>query len=238
MPLLLVYHESKHPNILKFMLELCPSMVHVKMSSFSRTDLMRLVCSPWESLESKKAENIKDDPDLWNQWQKLVLTVTAAHRNIYPSSSKKSNNELHIALELPCPPKIISWFARMHPGQLTITMADGKLPLHFLVSSRFYMSHVDSASVMDTFLELNPMAARIRHHGKLPIHLALESGCLWDSGIKSLFYSFPECRCMFDSRTLLFPFMISAVDSLSNLDTLYHLVSEGPEMLKPISEPC
>jgi hypothetical protein len=237
MPLFLVYHESKHPNILKFILERCPSMVHTKLSSFSRTDLLRLVFSPWEAMQSKKAERINDDPDLCNQWQKLVLTVTAAHRNTYPISREHSIYELHIALELPCPPKIVSWFARMYSFQLSIPMPDGKLPLHTIVSSKFYMSHSDCAILMDTFLELDLMTVRIKQNGKLPIHLALESGCVWERGVRSLFYSFPECRFVYDTHTLLFPFMIAAVDSTSNLNTLYQLVREGPEMLKPSWNP-
>lgn len=228
-PLYLIYHGSKDPDILKSMLQFCPSLALQRMHSFAGPDLVRLVCSPWETLEGKNAVDVRRNADLSKQWEKVVLTVSAAHKCRHKNQNEQTC-ELHVALELPCSPKVLSWFIRMYPDQLRIPMADGKLPLHAFVSSKAFIDDKEAEKLIQEFVELYPESARIRYRGKLPIHLAIGSSSLWTNGLERLLCAYPEARQMPDLSSSLLPFMIAADDSC-DLNTIYHLLREAPEMV-------
>jgi hypothetical protein len=94
--------------------------------------------------------------------------------------------------------------------------------------------------------------------GRLPLFLALESGRSWPyGGIKELVRALPSSLAIKDTRTLLYPFMMAAVDSYSGerpqksrrlsegarrvdgenntacvqLTTIFHLLLECPTLL-------
>lgn len=229
-PMYLVYHGSKHPSILKAILQHRPSLALKRICSFSGPDLVRLVCSPWENmLKGTNAEDVRHNVDLSKQWEKVVLTVRAAHKCRHKESDR--THELHLALELPCSPKILKWFLRMYPEQLRVPMADGKLPLHHLVNSPAFITHKDADTILEQFLVLYPEAAKIRCNGKLPLHLAIESGCLWTNGLKRLLYSYPDARQMPADKSNMLPFMMMATCETSDFSTMFSLLREGPELV-------
>ena len=229
-PLYLIYHGSKDPSILKSMLKFRPSLALKKIHSFAGPDMVRLVCSPWEALVDTNAVDVRRNAELSSQWEKVVLTVSAAHTSIHGHRNQQ-NHELHVALELPCSPKILSWFIRMYLNQVKIPMADGKLPLHAFLSSKSFANHKETDSLIQMFVDIHPESAQTWYSGKLPIHLAIELGCTWANGVHRLLYSYPESRQMTDCHSRLFPFMMAA-DHSSDLNTLFHLIREGPELLQ------
>ena len=180
-------------------------------------------------LEGLTPVNIRGNPDLSKQWEKVVLTVSAAHACRHEKPTVQTH-ELHTALELPCTPKILSWFIKMYPDQLMIPMADGKLPLHAFASSKSFVEHTMVNDVLQLFIDIYPDATRIWWNGKLPIHLAIESGYLWTNGLERLLYAYPEARQMPNYNSGLVPFMMAADDSC-DLNTLYSILREGPEMV-------
>ena len=229
-PLSLIYHGSKDPSILESMLKYRPSLALKKINSFAGPDLVRLVCSPWEALLDTNAAAVRRNPELSNQWKKVVLTISAAHTCLH-NHKHEQNHEMHVALELPVSPKILSWYIKMYSYQVKIPMADGKLPLHAFVTSKVFANHKETDSLMQMLLEIYPESAGTWYRGKLPIHLAIESGCMWTNGLQRLLYAYPEARQMPNSQTLLFPFMMAADDSC-DLNTLYNIIREGPEMFQ------
>lgn len=231
-PVYLIYHGSKDPSILKSMLKYRPSLALKKIHSFAGPDLLRLVCSPWEALFNTNAADVRRNAELSNQWEKVVLTVTAAHTCLHNLKNEQTH-ELHVALELPCSPRILSWFVRMYPNQVKVPMTDGKLPLHAFVTSKIYINNKETDSLIQMFLEIYPESAGSWFRGKLPIHHAIESGCTWTNGLQRLLYAYPEARQMPNSESRLYPFMMAAYDSC-DLNTLYNMIREGPEMLQQV----
>lgn len=229
-PMYLIYHGSKHPTILKSILQYRPSLALKRSSSFSGPPLVRVVCSPWESmLEGTNAVDVRRNVDLSKQWEKVVLTVSAAHKCQHHENL--TTHELHVALELPCSPKVLLWFMRMYPEQLEIPMIDGRLPLHCFVSSPTFITHKEADSVIQQFLKLYPEAAKIRCDGKLPLHFAIESGCVWHNGLKRLLYAHPTARQLPVDHSSMLPFMTMAACETSDFSTLFSLLREDPELL-------
>jgi hypothetical protein len=210
------------------MLKFRPSFALKRIHSFAGPDMLQIVCSSWETLEDITEVGIRRNADLSRQWEKVVLTISAAHTCRHQNHTVQTH-ELHAALELPCSPKILSWFIRMYPDQLMIPMKDGKLPLHAFASSKSFVNHTMANYLFQLFIDFYPDAARIWWNGKLPIHLAIESGCLWTNGLRRLFYAYPEGRQMPNCKSGLVPFMMAANDSC-DLSTLYSLMREGPEI--------
>jgi hypothetical protein len=228
-PMHLIYHGSKHPNILKSILQYRPSLALKRSCSFAGPQLVRVICSPWESLlERNNAIDVRRNVDLSKQWEKVVLTVSAAHKCRHENLT---THELHVALELPCSPKVLLWFMRMYSEQLKLPMTDGRLPLHCFVSSPAFITHKEADSVIQKFLELYPDAAKIRCNGKLPLHFAIESGCVWNNGLERLLYAYPAARQLPVDNSSMLPFMTMAACETSDLSTLFSLLQEGPELV-------
>jgi hypothetical protein len=111
-------------------------------------------------------------------------------------------------------------------------MADGKLPLHSFCSSLELVNQKEAKHVLQLLLDFYPDAAIVSFNGKLPLHFAIESGCSWENGLEAVFYAHPEAMQSLDCSTGLYPFMIAAADDQSDLNSLYSLIREGPELLK------
>jgi hypothetical protein len=228
-PLYLVYHSSTDPKILKSMLKFRPSLVLERIHSFSGPDMLQIVCSSWAMLQGVTPADVRCNADLSKQWEKVVLTVSAAHTCRHEKHPVQTH-ELHTALELPCSPEILSWFIRMYPDQLMIPMTDGKLPLHAFASSKSFVEHTMVNDILQLCIDFYPNAARIWWNGKLPVHLAIESGYLWTNGLQRLLNAYPEALQMPNYMSGLVPFMMAANDSC-DLNTLYSLLREGPELV-------
>lgn len=224
-PLYLVYHASMPCSTLKSMLEYSPNLALKRINSFSAPDLVRLVCAPWEAMIGKTAEEVRNDTELSNQWNKVVLTIRAAHEYRH---KHQPLHELHAAISLPCSPKILSWFIQMYPHQLRIPMNDEKLPLHVFVTSRAFCNRQGADGILQRLLELYPEAASIPWKGQLPLHLAIQCGCTWTlGGLQRLLYAYPLARQIVDVESNLYPFMMMHSDP----STRYCLLREGPEVL-------
>lgn len=209
------------------MLHFSPGLALRRMNSFSAPNLVRLVCAPWEAMKGKTAEEVWKDPELLNQWNKVVLTIRAAHECRH---KHQPLHELHAALSLPCSPKMLSWFIQMYPHQLQIPMEknEGKLPLHSFITSRTFCNRRGADGILKCFLEHYPEAASVPWKRQLPLHLAIKSGCTWGvGGLKRLLYAYPLARQIVDEESKLFPFMMIHNDP----STRYCLLREGPEVL-------
>lgn len=232
-PMSLVYHKNKDPCILKGILEYQPSLASQRIQSFSGPDLVQLVCSPWKNFDTRNAAVIRNHKELSNQWEKVVLTCTAAHKCRHlRSKHDQDTKELHIALELPCSPKILCCFLRMYPEQANMPLPNGMLPLHKYVSSKELLKQTGSSDVIAELIATTPAASSTLYQGNSPLHLAIESGCKWDDGLCQLFYSAPNSLQLLGANSKLFPFMMAATIDPIDLNTVYSLLREGPILIQ------
>jgi len=233
-PLFLVYHKSKDPRILKAILAFQPFLAMHRVHSFAGPELMQVICSPWERLAATSAATVRGHEALGDQWEKVVLTCVAAHKCRH-GASKNGNNtkELHVALELPCSPKVLCWFIKMYPEQAHIPLDNGMLPLHKYVSTRELLNQPGAADVIVALVTSNPAATSTMYKGNMPLHLAIEAGCRWEKGLRELLYSGPEALELPERSSNLLPFMMAATSS-SNFDlcTVYMLLREGPMQIQ------
>lgn len=223
-PLSIIYHSSKDPAILKAILHKQPSLARQRLHSFAGPDLVHLVSMPWESLSETTRDEVQLNSALSCQWEKVVLTVTAAHK--CQSENKKpagASCELHVALELPVKPEVLIWFCRMYPDQVSKKMRNGMLPIHKFLTTPEVGNHPGAVSVIPYLIESN--LALEPYDGKLPLHLAIEAGYDWESGLKDIVCAGPEALRSHCSHAFL-PFMYAAMTR--DIDTIYTLFREAP----------
>jgi hypothetical protein len=130
----------------------------------------------------------------------------------------------------------------------------GDLPLHLFIRC----GHQDD-SIVRALLASYPNAARVPDpSGTLPLISAIQNGMTWESGIRRIFLAAPEVLKSRDQTTKLYPFMLAAAaaadtnhhdadwimdtlmvdgeeigqeDDLDELNTLFCLLCEAPELL-------
>lgn len=104
---------------------------------------------------------------------------------------------------------------------------DGMLPIHHAVQSppvtyRFVPSTLKSQhkkSLVETLLEENPGGVRIADSkGRLPLHYALDKGCISEKDLMTLIQLYPDSLRIEDPETGLLPFMLVSTD----LGTSHH----------------
>lgn len=87
-------------------------------------------------------------------------------------------------------------------------------------------------SAIDILVGLNPRAARIRDfEGRLPFVRAIESGKLWNEGLRSLLWAAPQALSTRDFKTRMYPFMIAAVEHNATETTVYEIIRLLPELV-------
>lgn len=72
--------------------------------------------------------------------------------------------------------------------------------------------------------------------GRLPLHLALESGKKWNQGICNLVEVHPDSLACLDTATSLYPFMLAAQGEVSDLSTVYQILRLNPSVMCDVRE--
>jgi len=97
----------------------------------------------------------------------------------------------------------------------------GMLPIHHAVQSPpvtykfvpFFLKSQHQKSLVEILLERNPNCARVADdQGRLPLHYALDSGCLVEKDILALVRLYPDSLRIEDPKTGLLPFMLVAAN--------------------------
>mmetsp|Transcript_40832 Transcript_40832/g.60517 ORF Transcript_40832/g.60517 Transcript_40832/m.60517 type:complete len:353 (-) Transcript_40832:351-1409(-) len=236
-PLYLIFHRTTDYQVVEAIFHLQPDLALQKVHSFAGPSLVQMVCSPWERLlHSFTAEDLKRDGPLRNQWQKVVLTVSAAHRAKFWQQHQEQPTsvayirkpELHEALDMRCSPKVLCWYLRMYPWQARMPLReDGRLPL----SAYFTMGvpHSRSTLAVRALLEAYPDATRVLHKGQYPLHQAIDCNCPKEA-IEAVLKASPAILQKSCPSTKLLPFQQSA--SLSqDLETIFCLLRENPTLI-------
>jgi hypothetical protein len=91
-------------------------------------------------------------------------------------------------------------------------------------------------SVIDILVNANPRAAFIRsskgpYQGRLPLHLAIDTGKSWSEGVKTIVSAYPEAVSKLDPKTRLFPFLQAAVIDRPDCSTILELLKKDPSLV-------
>ena len=88
-------------------------------------------------------------------------------------------------------------------------------------------------SVIDILVDAGPNGACIPDtHGRLPLHLAIESGKRWSEGVKAILEAYPDALSQVDVKTSLLPFMQAASVEQPDCGTIFDLLRKDPSLVK------
>lgn len=96
---------------------------------------------------------------------------------------------------------------------------------------------IKAMDMLQTVLWADPSAAAVANRdGRLPLHLAIDNGIDWSTGIQNLFLANPSAASIRDPVTQLFPFMYASIhDSAVKLDICMQKETPIPEETVPTS---
>lgn len=84
-------------------------------------------------------------------------------------------------------------------------------------------------SVIEILLQASADAACVPNpEGRLPLHLALASGKLWNQGVKELIACYPDALGVVDCKTGLTPFQLAAEGPVPDLSTIFEVIRASP----------
>lgn len=160
-----------------------------------------------------------------------LLMARAALRkdNDNDSTSDTGVNTIHDLCRIPrCPPMLLQLLQSPEynaifgvSGTAYTFDEDGMLPIHHAVQSPpvtykfvpFFLKSQHQKSLVEILLERNPNCARVADdQGRLPLHYALDSGCMVEKDILALVRLYPDSLRKEDPKTGLLPFMLVAAN--------------------------
>lgn len=237
----LLYHSSKSPRILQFVLSMNPEMALYRSNSFSARPLLHRICDPWV-VRQPTGPVLPSKGD--DSWIKLLLTVQAAYQarhhgpcstmnddDTTTSHKERTGLELHLALQVDLPTDVLCHFVQLYPEQVKMPMTNGQLPLHHVLSQPF-MARTKGAggALVRLLVHAHPAACSLLWKGQYPLHMALSNGFQWTSGVREVAFAYPDALSRRDAVSRLLPFLIPAVKELGVLDvaTTFCLLREQP----------
>jgi len=165
-----------------------------------------------------RSSSLVGDSRLW--MGKIDLLLRAAFHGVAENQGiprKRRWRAVHAACNGgTCPFDVLAFSLQILPNEIRVRNEDGNLPLHIAASAPPYESTIPAELApgrpIHLLLSRSPQGAmQVNRKGRLPIHLALESGKALDNGVDALVDAFPESVRMRDPVTLLYPFQMAAV---------------------------
>lgn len=157
----------------------------------------------------------------------LLMAAGALHKRDPSDSSDPGIESIHDVCKIPrCPPMLLRLLRSPKYNTLFDIQGNafsfdlnGMLPIHHAVQSPPVTYDFVPAtlklkyrkSLVEILLEENPNGVRVADdEGRLPIHYALDCGCLLERDLLALIKLYPESLRKKDPRTGLLPFMLVA----------------------------
>ena len=175
-----------------------------------------------------------------------LLLKTATDGNISLDYEYRYWKILHAGLKVPFAFSPIARYLIMaFPDQVYERDENGDLPLHILVSKeKYYIGSNFQKCMLELLLIIFPKSINLPNkEGRMALNIALENGCYWYQGVKTLVEAEPRALLVIDCTTYLYPFMQAAIyhttqkvkqeegEELRKLETIYHLILEAPHVL-------
>ena len=144
---------------------------------------------------------------------------------------------------LSCPIEVLRYVLKRWPEQVTMKDECGQVPLHIAVGPTSWSSATKrkykprEQQFLELLLQAHPAAAMAKmasDHRRYPLHSAIANRHSWHGGVKELFYAASHVLLVQDPVTKLYPFQLAAIpvrDTAVELDTIYHLLREKPDVL-------
>ena len=128
-------------------------------------------------------------------------------------------------------PLLILHLALERFGTVNCTEHDdeGRTPLIRTILSNQFANNVEAAvALIKNILRQAPGNASLPcRNDRFPLHLAIERGRQWDTGLAPIVFDSPQVLCQIDTVTGLYPFMQSAVRG-AELNTVFKLLLMNP----------
>lgn len=149
---------------------------------------------------------------------------------------------IHAAVRSTCPRNFLEELVRRYPKQLTMRDENGDTPLHIYLQYRLHEGTYDREDYREEYrikflfilLQNHRIASMPDACGRLPLHIALERGCLdWENGLRLLTDSAPTAVSTRDIESHFYPFMFAAM--AFRLDLCYQLLRNSPGVLGMLS---
>lgn len=168
-------------------------------------------------------------PDAWTSaaGEKLRYVMCARHYGTIVSRMSHQST-LHAALAIPGVPKYVVWLSLRHEGGSAAGVRDvmGNLPLHYAIKRR----DLELPPVLCELLKIFPDGASCKDSsGRYPLHVALESGRTWSTGIAVLYHSHSPAIKFKDRGTGMHPFALAA--AYSDIETVFCLLRANPDFI-------
>lgn len=186
---------------------------------------LSLLCSRNQARMRMALESVARDNDadaVYNGvlapfWKQLRLLLTA---NTGDRFSREDNWKLvHACTTVPdCPQLLFELALKLHPEQVKQKWC-GHFPLHLAAecpTSQLDETHRDGFYIT-SLLALFPKACSVPDDiGRLPLHIAIQSGKTWEYVLQKLFESYPAALLVREGQHFLLPFMVAALSGDRN----------------------
>ena len=207
-------------DIIEVLIEACYDLVHVE-DLCGKTPMDYFV-SFYQLDECWQTTDDVDDAVI------RCFFVYSPHRSLTQSGTLL----LHSALNTRrCPLCIIGYLACSPAAEVGQMDATGNLPLHLAAQMELSegVDMVDYVNVIKSVLQRFPEGARVSNSdGLLPLHLIIQAGRSWNSGIELLVQTHPAAICDLNLKACATSALLSRLDH----DSMYRLLREAPFLIR------
>ena len=112
-----------------------------------------------------------------------------------------TSSTIHALAKTTCPKEVALLALKLHPNHVQKRDSNGDLPLHLACQ------HEGAEIIMECLLD---QASFVDAQGRLPLHIALNSGKTWENGIANLWNAYPQYGGALDIATGFPTFVLAA----------------------------
>lgn len=223
--------------------------------------IFRRVLFTKSSSSSGESNNSNDSGQHSLLWQKLCLVVKAtclAMRGLsYSDDTLSETPLLHAIIECGGHTSLVKYALRLHPGQALTRDENGRVPLTIASTKvdtnpeiielllleenqdgveAFESSSATKNDSSTSRQKMQSAAAMCDGEGRLPLHLAVQSGRTLNNGVNWIVNAAPLALQTRDVHTRMYPFMLAAIPTYkwdnTCVDTIYTLLRKAPHVVQ------
>ena len=173
-------------------------------------------------------------------WVKLCIVAKATYlalRNFPNGWASRPTPLVHAIIECGGHPKIVQHALKLHPEEIVQRDDEGRAPLSIAAGKvnslpEIFELLLDSNGCGNS----NAGASMSDANGRLPLHLAVESGRTLNNGVALIASAAPLALRTRDVETRMYPFMLAAIPTFgwdnSSIDTIFGLLRDTPDVMQ------
>ena len=246
-------------RVLEALLERHPQTALLESNNYNHHQKKKKTKNTYSNALMALCEGFKQQTDNNNnrqqRIQKVEIVLGAMARALNLHSDDGEWLLLHAAASLGetgCPRPVLNHVLKKYAHQTSLFDATrGQLPLHVAIRHNHHQHHEsddvndvnnnDKDGMVQRLLKRYPLAAKLSHRDRLPLHMAALAGQTWyGGGVRDIFRAHPDALFWSDPRSGLWPFQLAAIpdgkqDTVS-LDAIFHLLVENPAVLQVVTK--